>query len=97
MAKEEMKDMPLLEYIWRNDYQIVVWEEGKRDSSFPTIFGNGFILQYEGEYVFVTADHVIHKLDYEVGERTGKEYEYSLINNIAGKGLTTLFTDIYGL
>ena len=98
MAEEKinMEEMPLLEYIWRNDYQIVVWEKGKRDSSFPTIFGNGFILQYEDEDVFVTADHVIHKRDYEVGERTGKEYDYSLVNNIAGEGLSTMFTNIFG-
>ena len=92
----EEEKLSLLEYIWRNCYQIVVWEREKNHESFPTIFGNGFIMYINGEYIFITADHVIHELDYEKEERTGKEYDYALVNNINGNGISTMFTNISG-
>lgn len=90
------KNISIIEYIWRNCYQLVVWEQEHKQDDFPSIFGCGFILKNENDYVFITADHVIHNKDYEAGERTPQEYQYAIVNNICRKDLTTVLTTIYG-
>jgi len=86
---EEKKNMPtvddqyqrLIEYFWRNSYQIVGREKGHEQKTFPDVFGCGFVLEHKDQFIFITADHVIHKADSEAGERTGKEYNYEIICN----------------
>ncbi len=90
------ENISIIEYIWRNCYQLVVWEQEHKQYDFPSIFGCGFILKDENDYVFITADHVIHNKDYEAGERTPQEYQYAIVNNICRKDLTTVLTSIYG-
>lgn len=85
--------MSLIEYIWRSSYQIVGWEKDRNTQDFPTIFGSGFILKYDDNFVFVTADHVIHPEDHEAGERMGDNYTFALVRN-KNKELTTMFIPI---
>lgn len=73
--------MTMIEYLWRNSYQIVGREIGHEQKTFPDVFGCGFVLQLNNKFIFITADHVIHKADAEAGERTGKEYKYEIICN----------------
>lgn len=48
----------------------------------PIAFGSGFIIEYENEIFFVTADHTLHLDDYDDNsDRTGKEYIISIFNN----------------
>ena len=76
-----MKENDLFSYIWRNCYQIVAWEAGKPTTDFPAVFGSGFVLKVGDEDIFVTADHVIHNKDHDMGIRTGQEYHYAIVNN----------------
>lgn len=90
-----MVDMNIIEFIWRNCYQIVAWEKEKSEDNFPSIFGCGFFIKNDDDdFIFVTADHVIHYNDYQVGERTSQEYEYALVNNITCDNLSTQLTTV---
>lgn len=90
------KSIPLIEYIWRNCYQIVARKVEKKDDDFPDIFGCGFMLKDDKDFIFVTADHVVHYKDYEEGNRTSQKYKYALVNNQKGNDLSTIMTSIYG-
>lgn len=90
-----MGEVDLIEYIWRNCYQIVVWTSDDLTKS-PNIFGSGFFLNIEDDLYFITADHVIHYNDYTDGIRTGNEYQYAILNNVQGEGLSTGLTTIFG-
>ena len=90
-----MKDKSLIEYVWRNSYQIVGWGKDESTQNFPIIFGGGFVLRYNDEYVFITADHVIHLDDYEEGERMGDKCKFALVCN-CNEGLTTMLLPISG-
>ena len=97
----ENVEMTVVEYIWRNCYQIVCWDKEANKDNFPTTFGSGFFLQYKDKLVFVTADHVLHSDDYNQSdnvERSSKEYAYALVNNITNKKepLYTVLTPISG-
>lgn len=97
----ENVEMTVVEYIWRNCYQIVCWDKEANKDNFPTTFGSGFFLQYKDKLVFVTADHVLHPDDYNQSdhvERSSKEYAYALVNNITNKKepLYTVLTPISG-
>ena len=78
-------DITNYEYIWRCCYQICAWEKGRNYESFPIVFGCGFMLKDNTDLIFVTADHVIHNNDFEIGERTDKEYDYAIPTNIVCK------------
>ncbi len=49
----------------------------------PLAFGSGFIVKYQNEQFFVTADHTLHIDDYnkDINERTGKENVVSIFTN----------------
>lgn len=88
-------NMDLPQYIWRNCYQIVVWENEKSTDNFPDYFGSGFVLRCGDKLIFVTADHVIHPADEKAGMRTKCEYRYALLNNCNSlKDLSTRITPI---
>jgi hypothetical protein len=90
-------DKTIYEYIWRRSYQVCAWEKGKIHNSFPIVFGSGFILKGNEDFVFVTADHVIHHIDYEIGKRTNQEYDYALPTNTHCKDkLGTILATIPG-
>lgn len=75
----------LLEYVWRRCFQIVVWDDGRREDSSPIGFGCGFVIKYQGECLFVTADHVIHQEEHESGVVNSRELTYGLVCNIADR------------
>lgn len=92
------EEITLFEYMWRNCYQIVCWEAEREAELFPDVFGCGFMLQKdEDTYMFVTADHVVHKKDWEEGIRTGQEYRRALVNNCnrqVAEGVQTVLSEI---
>ena len=90
------EQISILEYIWRNCYQLVAWEECHIQNEFPDIFGCGFFIKNENNLWFITADHVIHNKDYQEGERTSQNYQYAILNNINRDDLSTVLTSIYG-
>lgn len=90
------EQISILEYIWRNCYQLVAWEECHNQNEFPDIFGCGFFIKNENNLWFITADHVIHNKDHQEGKRTSQNYQYAILNNITGDGLSTVLTRIYG-
>lgn len=75
------EEVTVFEYMWRNCYQIVCWEQERSAELFPDVFGCGFMLQNKDSYIFVTADHVVHKKDWDEGIRTGQLYIRALVNN----------------
>ena len=90
------EQISILEYIWRNCYQLVAWEECHNQNEFPDIFGCGFFIKNENNLWFITADHVIHNKDHQEGERTSQNYQYAILNNINRDDLSTVLTSIYG-
>lgn len=97
--QKRAQSMTLMEYIWRNSYQLVGWEEEHAGDVFPDVFGCGFVLKLGTKFIFVTADHVIHKADETAGERTNITYKYAIVcnHNIVKDGsLQTLFRPIGG-
>ena len=90
------EQISILEYIWRNCYQLVAWEECHNQNEFPDIFGYGFFIKNENNLWFITADHVIHNKDHQEGERTSQNYQYAILNNINRDDLSTVLTSIYG-
>lgn len=49
----------------------------------PIGFGSGFLADYKGKPFLITADHVLHRDDYENTEiRTGNEYIIAIVNNV---------------
>ena len=58
---------------WRSTHQLIVAKDTDHDFSNPIGWGSGFYLRVNEKCVFVTADHVVHMEDHEVGERTGVE------------------------
>jgi len=96
---ENIHQMTMIEYFWRNTYQLVGWEEEHSENIFPDVFGCGFVLKINDKFVFVTADHVIHKADEEAGARTNKEYRYAIVcnqNDIKNGSFQTIFRPIGG-
>ena len=91
-------EITLFEYMWRNCYQIVCWEAERSAEMFPDVFGCGFMLQKDEEtYMIVTADHVVHKKDWEEGIRTGQEYRRALVNNYnqqVAEGIQTVLSEM---
>ena len=91
------KGITIYEYIWRNCYQIVCWEKQNGTNQFPDVFGCGFMIKRGDIYVFITADHVVHKKDHDEGYRTGQEYKYALVNNQnvqTPQGVQTILSDM---
>lgn len=48
------EQISILEYIWRNCYQLVAWEECHIQNEFPDIFGCGFFIKNENNLWFIT-------------------------------------------
>lgn len=57
-----MNEIELIEHFEHIRYQIVGFEIDTK-SPLPTSVGSGFILEHNGEYIFVTADHVANTHD----------------------------------
>lgn len=66
----------------------------------PLAFGSGFIVEYQNEKFFVTADHTLHLDDYknDINEITGKENVVSIFTNFSPPDnfLSTVVTPLGG-
>lgn len=86
--------MRLLELLTRTRFQVFTFPLGTMKSSvFPNGAGSGFMLKYKGKIFFITADHVCHPFDHEIG-RKGRAFvdkDTGIVNNWVekdGKGNT---------
>lgn len=68
------------------------------DKFFKSVsYGSGFFVNYKKQLYFVTADHTLHFDDYGADqERTWKDYQLSIFNNVDGQDLSTILTPVGG-
>lgn len=84
------------ELLWRTTLQVVVTkdEEAQRIKN----WGSGFLFNYKENSFFITADHVAHLDDFEMGQRLGKDdFVWAINNKNNPKELSTLLTPIKGI
>lgn len=71
------------------------------DTSFsqkPIGFASGFFIKYNEDFFFITADHVPHYDDYELGKRTGKEDLFAVhTNEVDKKRLAAIIAPMSGV
>lgn len=84
------------EFAWLTTQQIVVTSD--KDGHQIKGFGSGFFFQYRDYLFLVTADHVSHPDDFDVGMRMGKDdFVWVFNNKNSTKELATLITPIGGI
>jgi hypothetical protein len=98
---QQMDDqVSLHEVLVKTSYLTQITEPDNKNLDNPVGFGSGFIVQYDSDKFFVTADHTIHIDDYkgEIEERTWKDYVISIFNNYTDPNnfLSTLITPLGG-
>lgn len=89
--------MTLLECFWKSSHQIVILSPGdNKENSEIVGWGSGFILKHKERFFFITCDHNVHLDDYDLGERTGIDYNVGVIcnckqpNEMLSMGLITI-------
>jgi S1-C subfamily serine protease len=100
-ATHQMEEqVSLHEVLVKTSYTTQITESDTKNLDNPVGFGSGFIVQYDSDKFFVTADHTIHKDDYkgEIEERTWKDYVVSIFNNYTDPNnfISTLITPLDG-
>jgi hypothetical protein len=98
---QQMDDqISLNEVLVKTSYLTQITEPDNKNLDNPIGFGSGFIVQYDNDKFFVTADHTIHIDDYKGGveERTWKDYIVSIFNNYTDTNnfLSTVITPLDG-
>jgi hypothetical protein len=92
--------MSLYEVLVKTSYLTQITEPENNTLDNPVGFGSGFIVDYEGEKFFVTADHTIHVDDYnaEEGGRVWKDYTIAIFTNYRSPDnfLSTAITPLGG-
>lgn len=92
--EEQIKSV--FEFAWLTTQQIAVTSD--KEGIDIKGFGCGFFLQYKERLFFVTADHVAHPDDYEIGIRLGKEdYVWVFNNKNSTTELATMLTPVGGI
>ena len=90
----------LYEVLVKTNYLTQITELDNKNLDNPIGFGSGFIVEYNNDNFFVTADHTIHIDDYngEIEKRTWKEYRISIFNNYSDPNIfiSTLITPLGG-
>lgn len=81
--KTEEDQVSLLEVLVKTSYQTQTTLLTDKLCENPLAFCSGFIVKYQNEQFFVTADHTLHLDDYKDGinERTGNEHVVSIFTN----------------
>lgn len=96
----EDDQISLQEVLVKTSYQTQTTFHTDKLCENPFAFGSGFIVKYQNELFFVTADHTLHLDDYKVdiNERTGKEYVVSVFTNYTPPEnfLSTVLTPLGG-
>lgn len=94
MENQEEK-ISLLELVWRLSYQVTA--SPTADRSDISEDGSCFIIRYHDKDILVTADHILHALDFGEGLRGNEERYISILTNISDKATCqTLFATIGG-
>lgn len=90
----------LFEVLVKTAYLTQITEPADKLCQYPVAFGSGFIVEFDNDNFFVTADHTLHLDDYRDGsnERTGKDYVVSIFNNYTPPEnfLSTIVTPLVG-
>ena len=76
--------MRLLELLTRSRLQIFTYKQGTMmKNAYPNGAGSGFFFLHKDRVILVTADHVCHPFDHELGRthRVFEEKEVALVNN----------------
>ena len=96
----ENMEISLLEVLVKTSYLTQTTHPKDKECKNILSFGSGFIVEYENEPFFVTADHTLHIDDYENIKplRTWNEYVVSIFNNLTPKDnpLSTMITPLGG-
>lgn len=94
------EQVSLHEVLVKTSYLTQITEPENKSLDHPLGFASGFIVEYNGDKFFVTADHTIHRDDYNEGieERTWKDYVISIFNNYTDPEnfLSTVITTLGG-
>lgn len=98
--KAEDDQISLQELLVKTSYQTQTTKHTDKLCENPLAFGSGFIVKYQNEQFFVTADHTLHLDDYkyDINERTGNEYVVSIFTNYSPPDnfLSTVLTPLGG-
>jgi hypothetical protein len=90
----------ILEIMVKTSYHTQITHPSNKDCDDPVSYGSGFLVDYNNNLFFVTADHTVHFDDYgDSGEkRTGTDYVVSIFNNVTppGQFLSTVVTPLGG-
>jgi hypothetical protein len=83
MEKNLTVHATLNEVLVKTSYLIQITATSDKELENPIGFASGFIVEYNHDNFFVTADHVIHIDDYtgNVEKRTWKDYVVAIFNN----------------
>lgn len=97
----QMQDqVSLHEILVKTSYLTQITEPDNLGLDKPIGFGSGFIVEYDQDKFFVTADHTIHIDDYngEIEERNWKDYVIAIFNNYTDPTnfLSTIITPLGG-
>ncbi|WP_316805320.1 hypothetical protein [Pedobacter nototheniae] len=95
----KQSQLSLEELLVKTSYQTQTTLDNDKLCENPLAFGSGFIVKYENEKFFITADHNLHLDDYEDEiKRTEKEYIVSIFNNYSPPDnfLSTVLTPLQG-
>jgi hypothetical protein len=98
----EIKDerISLFEVLVKTSFQTQITDPSDKKCENPVAFGSGFIVDFDGDKFFVTADHTVHLDDYnkEIDKRTWNDYTISIFNefSLPDNFLTTVVTPLGG-
>ncbi len=100
MKNELESKVSLHEVLVKTSYLTQITELNDKNCENPVGFGSGFIVDYDGDKFFVTADHTVHVDDYrgKAEQRTWKDYVISIFNNYSDPEnfLSTAITPLGG-
>ncbi len=98
MDKTKTEKLSLIDILVKSTYLTQTTSQKDLKCENPIQFGCGFMVNYKETNFFITADHVVHPLDYEVGNRTGEDFTVSIFNNFKTNNdtLSTIVTPLGG-
>jgi hypothetical protein len=101
MNNEHQGQITLFEVLVKTSYQTQITEPDDEICANPIAFGSGFIVRFDNDDFFVTADHTVHLDDYRKGEmeqRVWKDYVVAIFNNFTPPEnfLSTVVTPLGG-
>ncbi|MDB5124574.1 MAG: hypothetical protein JWP94_2703 [Mucilaginibacter sp.] len=96
----EESSVSILEILVKTSYHTQITHPTNQQCDDPAAYGSGFIVDYDNEQFFVTADHTVHLDDYKEpgNQRTETDYVVSIFNNVTPPDnfLSTVITPLGG-